>query len=533
MLATTTGNWFPNNQEVHELGLLAPEFIFVGAIAAALIVPFVTGRRSEPIAGLSLIAAVLVGLSCLTLIDDLFAEGGGAQSIFRGMFIFDSVSLFFKMFLSVFLIGVILLWFCTTGRREQDAPEFFTLILGSAMGMGLMASTQNLLMIVLAIELASLPSYALAGFRKTDTVGAEASLKYVLFGAVASAVMLYGVSLLYGYFGTLDVGEIARIYAGSESGGLIFAIALAAFAAGIAFKISAVPFHFWCPDVFQGAMIEVTTWLSVASKAAGLLLLLRIVWTLSNPGSPTFDAASALQPLAIAVAVISVITMTVGNLAALAQTNLKRLLAYSSIAHAGYMLSAGAILTGVLKSGGGESVSSISAVMAYLIVYLFMNLGAFGVVALVHLKTGSESIEEFTGLGSRATGLAVCMAVILFSLIGLPPLGGFAAKYLLFVALVRGADGAPWLWLVIIAAALNTVISLFYYIKIVRVMFLESSNRPKLEVPPAGLALVGVCAVVVFATFLWLGRLGEAGLGFASRVWIGAPGAAEIAAAGF
>jgi NADH-quinone oxidoreductase subunit N len=374
--------------------------------------------------------------------------------------------------------------------------------------MGLMVATGNLLMVLIALELASLPSYAMAGFQKNKRPGAEAALKYVIFGAAAAAVMVYGISLLYGVYSTLDAGVIARTI--RDAGGAIplaAVIGLIALALGIAFKISAFPMHFWCPDVFEGANVEVTTFLSVASKAAGLTLLLRLALTIA--GFADKPPASSMT-IAAVIAAIAALTATVGNLAALAQNNLKRLLAYSSIAHAGYVLMGVAMLSG--RSG-------VAAILLYLLVYLFMNLGAFSVVALVFNATGREDMAGISGLGRRSPLLAICMTLFLVSLVGLPPMAGFAAKYQLFYALFV-YESYPLQWLVAVGLV-NTLISLFYYMRIVKAMFLESNDAPPLCVPAVGKAWVVLLAIPVTGLLVvWqpLTRIAEA----FSRV-LGAP----------
>jgi NADH-quinone oxidoreductase subunit N len=313
--------------------------------------------------------------------------------------------------------------------------------------------------------------------------------------------------------------------AGPSQSGWLPAMAFFALCVGIAFKISAVPFHFWCPDVFEGAPIEVTTWLSVASKAAGLGLLLRIVYTLSTAGA----GAPWLAPVAWGIGLLAAVTCTVGNLAALRQDAVKRILAYSSIAHAGYMMMAAAIF----MSGGaaGEANPGLAAVVAYLIVYLVMNLGAFGVTALVSWRVGTDHISAFTGLGRRALWLALPMTLCLFSLIGLPPLGGFAAKWWLFWALGKAAmGGQEWLWALIIVAAINTAISLYYYVRIVRQMFLrDDEKQPALAAPIPGLVLVNACAVALLLLgTLLVGRLNDWSTRYASHLF-GTPAATAAA----
>ena len=266
---------------------------------------------------------------------------------------------------------------------------------------------------------------------------------------------------------------------------------------GPAFKISAVPFHFWCPDAFEGARIEVTTWLSVASKAAGLILLARMVSTFAGAVDEPL-AMSVLKPLAWTIGIMAAVTCTLGNFAAYPQQSVKRLLAYSSFAHAGYMMMAVAVFLHPQADRSGEPMA---ALMFYIIVYVFMNLGAFGVTALVSWETGSDRIESFTGLMRRAPWLAVPMVVCLISLVGLPPMAGFLAKWWVLVALGSLADGwgANLAWFLIIVAVVNTLISLYYYLRIVVVMTLRDTGEPVIRSPIGGLALVNFCALMLLA----------------------------------
>jgi len=484
--------WMPS---AADLAGFSPELVLIGTIIAVLVIPLMVRRSARLTATVAAIGAVLMAMATVSVArSTVFGVGGLSPSPAAPMLLVDHLSLFFKMLLALFLAAVIMLWVIGDKFRDEDSPEFFVLLLGSALGMALMVSTVNLLMLVIAMELASLPSYVLAGFFKRNRIGAEASIKYVVFGAVASAAMIYGISLLYGLYGTLDIPTLARqIGQGipGHSSGLLLAVALMGLCVGLGFKISAVPLHFWCPDVFEGAPIEVTTWLSVASKGAGLAALLRVVFGLAHPAvdPDTVRAVqSFLEPMSVSVGILAAVTCTVGNLAAYRQASVKRMLAYSSVAHAGYMLMAAAILTSSTNAG-------VSAVVAYLTVYLFMNLGAFGCVALVYWATGSESADAFRGLRRRSPWLAVAMAGCLFSLIGLPPFGGFIAKFKLLWAL-----GEASLWWLVVVAVVNTLFSLYYYARLVWVMFFEDDGQPVLRAPAAGQLLLMVCAVVLLLT---------------------------------
>jgi NADH-quinone oxidoreductase subunit N len=517
--------WIPTGRDLH---LFSPELALVGTIAAVLLVPLVAGRNAYVTAAVALAGCAVTLMLTGGVAADVAsaARTGLAPADATPMLLADNFSVFFKLFLMLFLALVIGLWLIGRGIRgpvgasesgtRQGPPEFFVLLLTSALGMSLMVSTLNLLVILIAIETASLPSYAMAASDKRSRLGAEASLKYVLFGATTAAIMAYGLSLLYGFFGTLDLPTIAARIAANPSGTtLLAAFGLFAFAVGIAFKISAVPFHFWCPDVFEGAPVVVTTWLSVASKGAGLGLLVRIVYTLSGsaPGSPL------LVPFAYGIGIVAAVTCTLGNLSALRQDSVKRLLAYSSIAHAGYMMMAAAIF--VQPSTGRYTNLGLAAVIAYLLVYLVMNLGAFAVTAMVAWQTGSDRLVAFTGLGRRAPWLALPMAVCLFSLIGLPPLGGFAAKWWLMLALGQAASLQPWLWALVMVLVINTAISLYFYVRVIRQMYLTDDERlPKLHQPAGGVVLVNACAVMLLLLgTLLIHPLGERAKSYASNLF--------------
>lgn len=483
----------------------------VGTLVAMLLGALASGRSWRVAGGIAFAGALATaGLSLRGIANGAgpwpgFAPPGGTP-----MLIVDAFSYFFMLLVGVFLVCII--GMAHLGRasmlpesqvRRRDPVEFLVLLVGSAFGMGLMVCSTNLLMILLAVETASLPSYALVGFRKQHRLAAEASMKYVLFGAVTSAVMIYGTSLLYGQFHTLDLGRIGRgmaLQAASDSGlSLLATVSLVAFIVGVAFKISAVPFHFWCPDVFEGASIEVTTWLSVASKAAGLGLLLRVLSVLAAG----LDSPSTLRTVTTTIAVMAAITCTVGNLSAFRQNNLKRLLAYSSIAHAGYMLMAAALTWRPPYGDGSVAHPAFSAVTFYLAVYLLMNLGAFGVVALVYWTTGKETIDGLRGLWRRSPLLTVMMVACLFSLVGLPPLGGFMAKWWLLAALFD--DGLVWL---VVVAVLNTLISLYYYARIAYAMCFVDDGQPAVKPAVSGQIVVTLCAVgLLLAGTLWANRL--------------------------
>jgi NADH-quinone oxidoreductase subunit N len=403
--------------------------------------------------------------------------------LFTGLVASDAFAAFFGwLFLAAAAVTVVL----ASHGRDLPPPrigQFHALLLTVVLGMFLMASATDLVMIYLAIELVSVPSYVLAGFRRADRRASEAALKYVIFGGVASGVMLFGMSYLFGLTGTTSITELSSRLARLEvSPGLPLAavrfalvVSVVFVLAGVGYKVAAVPWHMWCPDVYEGAPTPFTAFLSVGPKAAGFALALRLFHTaFSTPEVGTLSTALGGVPWPAVVGVVAAVTMTLGNLAALSQTNLKRLLAYSSIAQAGY----------TLMGLSAASARGTQAVMIQLVVYLVMNLGAFLVVIRVADATGSESIQDYRGLGKRQPLAAVCFAIFLFSLTGLPPLAGFAGKWWLFYAVFErvGGPGGSGYALLALCGAINTAISLYYYARIIRAMFLD--ELPVGEVVP-------------------------------------------------
>ncbi|MSQ94923.1 MAG: NADH-quinone oxidoreductase subunit N [Gemmataceae bacterium] len=457
--------------------------------------------------------------------NDSTLHSSRSYVLFGGMLIYDDFTVFLKLFLYSFLSLVVILTLLTGIPDKEDSADFYVLLFGSTLGMSLMASSNHLLMVFLSIEMASLPSYALAGFLKGRRQSSEAALKYVVYGGGASGVMLYGISLIAGKFDTgylptivAQITAIDPISLQSNLSDPVIAVGLTFILAGIGFKLASVPFHFWCPDVFEGAAAEVGAFLSVASKGAALALLARIVLGLGGlTGSADQLTAwtRATDYLVPVLSIFAVATTTFGNLAAYGQTNLKRLLAYSTIAHAGFMMMGLAAMT---KEGA-------AAVLFYLITYLFMNLGAFAVVAMLRNLTGQEDLAYFRGFVYRSPLLVIMLGVFLLSLLGMPPLAGFTAKFQIFTVLYDAADKVyadrPFLkwtmYSVLLAAGMNTVISLFYYVKVLKVMILEKTleeveDRP-IEAKPAPILqaiYVSVLALVVVGLGVFWNPLAEA-----------------------
>jgi NADH-quinone oxidoreductase subunit N len=390
-----------------------------------------------------------------------------------GLLAVDSFSVFFKMIVLLTSIFVILFSVSSseiinTGDRHG---EYYTLIMAMILGMFLISSASDLILIYLSIELLSLSSYILAGFLKTVDRSSEASLKYVIYGGVASGIMLFGISILYGLTGTTNLYEMNEILQSAQFGGFTFIFAGVMVLSGIGFKVSIAPFHFWTPDVYEGAPIAITAYLSVASKAAGFALLVRFIkvtfyQSTAPDGSWILLGIIDWQRLLI---VLSILTMTLGNFAAIWQDNIKRMLAYSSIAHAGYLLLAVAIF----------SNDGLIAVLIYFAIYLFMNLGAFFVVMLIANKIGSEELDDYKGMGSSVGFLGVALSLFLLSLAGLPPTAGFIGKLYIFLALIN-AD----MIVVAFIMLLNTVVAYYYYVRVLKNLYLvrTENTREKFQV---------------------------------------------------
>ena len=466
-------------KNIESLAYFSPEIILVVFAAAVIILDLlIKNRESEMVAYLS-----LAGLGCCLvaiLITNSLISSNEPIPLFFGMIRLDGFAVFFKILLLLATAATILF---SLRSEELDARlkgEYYALLLAVTFGMFLMASSTNLLMIFISLETVSLTSYILAGFLTHSPRASEAAFKYITFGAVASGTMLFGLSMLFGMAGTGDLTQIslqiAAVLASGDVSALSVLIAITFILAGIGYKIASVPFHMWSPDVYEGAPIPITAFLSVASKAAGFALFLRFFHT-------GFDKPEILQSIdwGLILAIVSALTMTVGNLAALPQQNVKRLLAYSSIAHGGYLLMGAVLLT----------AEGLGAIYFYLIVYLFMNLGAFYVVVLIANEAGTEMIDGYRGLASRAPLVAGAMAIFLFSLTGIPPLAGFFGKWFLFYAVIN--KGLYWLAFI---GLLNSVVSLYYYARIVKAMYFETAeDTDSLSFSKGTFALLSIFAV--------------------------------------
>ncbi|MBG7610188.1 MAG: NADH-quinone oxidoreductase subunit N [Anaerolineae bacterium] len=398
------------------------------------------------------------GLLTVMIVSLVIASPRGDSSlVWGGMVRYDWLGMIFKM---LFIFGAaITALFAMEIDEIGKRGEFYLLLLVATIGMSLMASSADLIMLYLAIETTSIPLYVLAGFFKREEKSTESGFKYLLFGAMASALMLYGFSLLYGFSGVTGLSELTAVISSGNLNTAIMYGSLLLMLMGFSFKISVVPFHFWAPDVYEGAPTPIAGFLSTASKAAGFAVLVRVVMVVF----PTISSDWTTL-----IAIIATISMTLGNAIALTQKNIKRMLAYSSIAHAGY------ILVGVVAF----SELGLTSVIFYLIAYMLTNLAAFGVVVAVWRTTKSDEIVDYDGLSRRAPALALVMLVAFLSLAGMPPFGGFMAKVLVFAAAVE----AGWVWLAFVGV-LNSIIGLYYYLVVLKHVYLHRSESESIPVP--------------------------------------------------
>jgi NADH-quinone oxidoreductase subunit N len=496
---------------------ILPELLLSLAICTVIFADMASRlRHSRNVSGFVALAGVAAALAVVAA--RLFSENLSPGSpTFGGMVRQDQIAVFFKIVFFLSTIAVIL--FSLRSREIQGcrAGEYFALLLGAVLGACFLVSADNLILFVLGLETLSICCYVLAGFLKHERASAEASLKYMIYGAVASGVLFFGLSYLYGMSGTLSISEgcgfLSKLAATGHVAHLPIILVLVLILAGIGFKIAMVPFHFWCPDVYQGSPTPITAFLSVVSKAAGFGALLRILLPFFSEVLPAGADGRLLsqQDLPILFGVLSVITMTFGNLVAIRQTDVKRLLAYSSIAHAGYLLMG---LT-VYNS------AAIEAILFYFFVYMIMNLGAFWIVIVMVNRVGSAEISRFNGIAFKAPFLFSALFIFLISLTGLPPTAGFVGKFMLFKVVVgaglsnMNAAGhitpmTAFYLLLALIGVLNSAVSLYYYMRIARAMAFEKAadDRPlgddPLDRAYAAAFMVPAVALIYFAPILQL-----------------------------
>jgi NADH-quinone oxidoreductase subunit N len=480
--------WASPNLDLHAL---LPEIIVTLVALSILVADMVLDETRKYL--ITTWAGVGVALATIPLLT-LAASDDASRSLFNGSYVVDRYALLLK---ALFLVsGYLVLLMSSNYLAEGDyyEGEYSFLLVSSILGMIVMASARDLVTIFVAVETIAIPSYMLAGWRKRDPKSNEAMLKYYLLGVVASAVMLYGMSFVYGITGATQLSVIATKVAGTGVQPLL-AVGILLTLIGFAFKISAVPFHQWAPDTYEGAPTPITAFLSVSSKAAGFVAITQLVFAgflgRSDVWRPIFWVLAAL-------------TMTVGNLIALRQTNIVRMFAYSSVAQAGFIMAPLA----VVGTNPSASRSAFESIIFYLVVYAFMNLGAFAMIITVSRKTKSGEISSFGGLFSYAPGLAIVMTLILASLAGIPPLGGFWAKFFVFKSLIDA--GSVWPVVLACIAAVNSVIAFFYYAAIMKEMWMNPApfgDVTPVKRPAALSTVLTVCTVGIVAVGVYPGML--------------------------
>jgi len=456
-----------------------PELVMTCAAIILLMAELVI-KRKETLGFLAIISAGLISYFLL----------GSAGTTFGGMFVSDGYSTFFKLIFMANLVLTVLISPKYLQTMKINFGEYYALTLFATLGMMLMASAADIIVLYLGLELMALSTYVLAGFIRYDKRSNEAAIKYLLLGAFASAILLYGTSMIYGLTGTTNLKDIAAyiIHNGLAENPLL-SVSMIFFAVAFSFKIAAVPFHMWAPDAYEGAPTPITAFMSVGPKAAGFAVLGRVF--LVAFGSVGADWSVILIPIAV-------LTMAVGNILALSQTNIKRMLAYSSIAHAGYML------LGIIAG----TATGLSSVLNYMFIYAFMNIGAFAVVIMLRTEGfAGENISDYEGLGKTHPAAAALMLVFMFSLTGIPPMAGFMGKFYLFMSAVN----AGYTWLVIIAV-LFSAISAYFYLRIVMLMYMkEPKEVVQLNTSPG----IGLALAVTVSAVILIGILPAKILGFA------------------
>ena len=469
--------------QVIDYHAILPELILSGTVLLVLVVDvFLPARRkwlSMPVGLLGVLATLGAVLSLL----------GEQRSTFDGMFVIDNFAILFKLFFLTVAVVVLLLSLRYFREGGFYQGEYYFLLLTAFLGCILMPSSRDLLMLFISLELVSAPGFLMAAFRKNDPRGNEGGLKFFLIGVLSTAVMLYGMSIVYGLTGTTRLDGIGRALASVTSGEETLVVAAILFiVAGFAFKVSAVPFQFWAPDTYEGSPVPVAAFLAVASSASGFAGLLQLMFV-AFPAQAEF-----WTPI---FAALSVATMTIGNLVALQQRQVVRLLAYSGIAQTGYILLPFALV------GASASVdeAAFSSAVTYILIYGVMNLGAFAVVIAVSRRSPGLLIGDFAGLVRRAPLLAVGMTAFMISLAGIPPTGGFWAKIFIFTAAIDRGGIGPWL---AAAMVVNSVVSVAYYFAVPKAMiFTSAEDESPLRPPVLVTAVVGVALVAITAAFFW------------------------------
>ena len=434
-----------------------PEMVLVAVATLIMVLEPLTSRESKRALGWISLAGLVAALVSAALGD--WVQG----TAFSGMVVLDGFAVFFRVLVIAAAIVIALMSFSYLRREEAESGEYYALLLYSVAGQCIMAAAGELIVIFIGLEISSIASYVLAGYLRKVKLANEASAKYFLLGSFATAFLLYGIALIYGVTGTLSLAGIRSALLGPQSGpdALLTGVAAALMFVGLAFKVSAAPFQIWAPDVYQGAPAPVTAFLAAGPKAAAFAVFLRVYVTAFGP------VGSRWEPIVWASALL---TMLVGNFAALLQTNVKRMLAYSSIAHAGY----------VMVAIAAHSETGTAAVMFYLVAYVFMNAGAFAVVA--HFSRAGErfvEIEDYAGLGWRQPGTAALFSIFLLSLIGVPLTAGFFGKFYIF----KAALDANLFWLTVLGL-LASAVAAYYYLRLLVVMYMKEPGESLKDLPP-------------------------------------------------
>ena len=474
------------------LRLAAPETIIVIAALAVLAADLVALRELE-VRFRQIIGGMIACVGCLAAIGWILALPEKAD-IMSGIFIIDPMGQMVKV--ALLALTVFTLLTSMDSEFTDHVGEFFALLLMATAGMMFLVSSADVLMIFVSLELTSLSLYVLTGFNKAKVESAEAAIKYFLFGGMAAAFTLFGLGLLYGLSGSTSLAKIAGAVQGH---GLaldpLLILALVMTIVGFGFKIAAAPFHLWAPDVYQGAPIPSAAFIASASKVAGFFVLARVMATgfQGAEGSANWHGyVSGWLPL---LAIVAVVSMLVGNFAAIVQTSVRRLLAYSAIAHAGYML------LGVMSHTG----PGLASLVYYVVTYALTTLGAFAIVGVVQQQTGGDRLSDFAGLARRSPGLAICMMVFILSLAGIPPLAGFFGKFFIFAELLRsGAPSLGLVWLLLVALGLSAV-SLYYYLQVLKQVFVAPPDpaQPGFHARALQTVVVIVLAVIVILLGCW------------------------------
>ena len=469
--------------------LFLPEIILTILIISVIIYDLLIDRSKSGNTGW------LLSFGLLIVSFSIWKQGNITTSLFTEAVVLDPFSSFFKqtIILATILVSIVSLY--SDELTKYRKGEFFTLLGIITFGLFLMVSAVDLIILYISIEIVSIMSFVLAGYLKENTFSNEASLKYVLYGALSSGIMLFGLSYIFGLTGSTNYFQIQNAISQLDSSAnTALLLSTIMILAGFGYKVSAVPFHFWTPDVYQGAPTTVTAYLSIAPKAGAFAMMIRFFNQVFSDGGALsgMDIISTSNiPWASILSLLAVITMTLGNLVALQQNNIKRMLAYSSVAHAGYMLLAMPVM----------SSESIYAIMIYLVMYLFMNRGAFFIVILVKNKTGGETFDDYKGLGWEMPTVGICMTIFMVSLTGLPPTAGFIGKFYIFASLIKGGGSFYWL---VFAGAINSVISLYYYLKVVKVMFLDGDRKDVVlhpEFPMFAMLMITVIPSIILGIY--------------------------------